>query len=131
MFQISRQRSFKISVKELLLGNVEDRRPGTSVKWAPSHAVLKAYTVDIRYLSNTRYLELSLYQTIYLVPSTFSLTSLINPFGLLNSDISNFHYVEQFSRSMQSFLGCFSSAISNIRMRFSSESYCSFQAFKC
>ena len=31
-------------------------------------------------ISNTRYLELSLYRTFYLVPSTFSLTFFINPF---------------------------------------------------
>ena len=47
-------------------------------------------------ISNTRYLELSLCRTFYLVPSAFSLTSLINPFGISNSAISNFHYVEDF-----------------------------------
>ena len=74
--------------------------------------------------------ELSLSQTFHLVPSAFSLTSFINPFGISNSAILNFHYVKQFSGSLQSFLGCFPSTISNIRMRFLNESYCSFQSFK-
>ena len=47
-----------------------------------------------------RFLELSLFRTFYLIPSAFPLTSL-NPFGILNSAISNFHYVEQFSRPLQ------------------------------
>ena len=81
-------------------------------------------TVDIRYL------ELSLCRTFYLVPSAFSLTSLINTFGILNSAILNFRYVEQFFRYLQSFFSCFPFAILNIRIRFSNESYCSFQAFK-
>ena len=50
---------------------------------------------------STRYLELSLCRTFYLVPPAFSLTSLINPFGISNSAISNFHYVEQFSRTFK------------------------------
>ena len=45
---------------------------------------------------NTHYLEISLSRTFYLVPSAFSLTSLINVLGILNSNISNFHYVKQF-----------------------------------
>ena len=80
-------------------------------------------TVDIRYL------ELSLCRTFYVVPSAFSLTSLINLFGISNSATSNFHYVEQFFRSLQSFLG--PSVHSNIRLRFSNELYCSFQAYEC
>ena len=76
-------------------------------------------------ISNFRHLK------FYLVPSAFSLTSLINLFGISNSAISNFCYVKQFVRSLQLFLGCFPSAISNIRMRFSNESYSSFQAFEC
>ena len=65
-----------------------------------------------------RYLEYPLSRTFYLVPSAFSLTSLINPFGISNSAISNCHYVQQFSRSFKSSLGCFPSAVSYIRMRF-------------
>ena len=80
-------------------------------------------------ISNTCYLELLLCRTFYLVPSALSLTSLINPFGISNSATTNCHYVEQFSRSPQSYKGCFPSAISNIRMRFSNESYCLFQNF--
>ena len=53
-------------------------------------------TVDIRYF------KLSLCRTIYLVLSAFLLTSFINPFGISNSAISNFHYVQQFSRSFES-----------------------------
>ena len=66
---------------------------------------------------------LSLSWTFDLVSSAFSLTSLINPFGISNSAIWNFHYVPQFPRFLQSFLDCFRSAISNIRMRFSNKSY--------
>ena len=69
-----------------------------------------------------RYLEYPLSRTFYLVRSAFSLTSLINPFGISNSAISNFHYVQQFSGSFKSSLGCFPSAVSYIRMRFSNES---------
>ena len=69
-----------------------------------------------------RYLEYQLSRTFYLVPSAFSLTCLINPFGISNSAISNCHYVQQFSRSFKSSLGCFPSAVSYIRMRFSNES---------
>ena len=54
-------------------------------------------------ISNTHYLELSLYQTFCLVSSPFSLTSLISPFSISNHAISNFYYVEQLSRSLQSF----------------------------
>ena len=89
--------------------------------------------VDIRYHEYplSRY-PLSLCRTVSLAHSAFSLISLINPFGISNSAISNFHYVEQFSRTLQLFLGCgLPSTISNIRMRFSNESYCSFQAFEC
>ena len=60
---------------------------------------------------NIRYLDLSLYQTSYLVSSTFSLISLMSPFGISNSAILNFHYVEQFSCSLQSFFDCLPSAI--------------------
>ena len=93
----------------------------------------KIYAVDIRYFQYHS-LESSLCRNFYLVPTTFSLTpfgNIINPFGISNSAISNFHYVKQFSRSIQSFLGCIPSAIPNIRMRFSNESYCLFQAFEC
>ena len=47
-------------------------------------------------ISNTHYLEISLFQTFYLVSSAFSLTSLINLLGILNCDISNFHYASNF-----------------------------------
>ena len=63
-------------------------------------------------ISNTLYLELSLCQNFYLFPSAFWLTSLIDPFGISNFAISNFHYVEgtknvlgpfsQFSQTFQS-----------------------------
>ena len=69
-----------------------------------------------------RYLEYPLSRTFYLVRSAFSLTSLTNPFSISNSAISNCHYVQQFSRSFKSSLGCFPSAVSYIRMRFSNES---------
>ena len=82
-------------------------------------------------ISDTHYLELSLCRTFCLVSSTFSINSPINPLGISNSSILNFHYVKQFSRSLQWFLGCFPSAIWNIWMRFSNESYSSFQAFEC
>ena len=65
-------------------------------------------------ISNTLYLELSQYQNFYLVPSAFWLTSLIDPFGISNSAISNFHYVEgtknvlgPFSQFSQTFQSCF------------------------
>ena len=74
---------------------------------------------------------LQLNHTVHFRHLAFLLTSLINPFGISNYAISNFYYAEQFSRSFQLFLGCFPSAISNIRMRFSNEPYCSFQAFEC
>ena len=69
MLHISRQRSFKIFVKEFFLGNVDDWRPGTSVKWAPSQTVFKAYIVDICYLE-------------YLLPRTFTMLSNTVIFGL-------------------------------------------------
>ena len=52
-------------------------------------------------ISKTHYLELSLCWIFYLVLSAFSLISLINPFGILNSVISNFHCVKMFSWSLQ------------------------------
>ena len=48
------------------------------------------------------------------VSSALSVTTLINSFGISNPAISNFHYVELFSRSLQLFLGLFSIAISNV-----------------
>ena len=81
-------------------------------------------------ISDTHYLELSLCRTFCLVPSTFSIISLINPFAISNSAILNFHHVK-LSRSLQWFLGCFPAAVWNIWMRFSNESYSSFQAFEC
>ena len=53
-------------------------------------------TVDIRYF------KLSLCRTTYLVLSAFSLTSFINTFGISNSAISKFHYIQQFFRSLKS-----------------------------
>ena len=58
------------------------------------------------------YLELSLHRIFYLVSSAFSLSSLINLFDVSNSAFSNFHNLEQFSRSLQSFLGSFSHQLS-------------------
>ena len=49
LLEIKTLRYSKIPVKEFFLGNVEDWRPGTSVKWAPSYTTFKAYAVDIRY----------------------------------------------------------------------------------
>ena len=66
------------------------------------------HTVDIGYL------EFSLCPTFYLVPSALSFTSLINPFSISIPAISNFHYGEQFSWPLQSFLGLFPSTVSNI-----------------
>ena len=91
---------------------------------------LRKYLQSISAISNTRYLDLSLCRTFYLVSSAFLLISLLNPFGISKSAILNVHYVEQFSLSRQSFLDCFPSAISNIRMRFSNESYCSFLTYE-
>ena len=54
------------------------------------------------------YLELSLCRAFYLVLSAFSLTSLINLFGSSDFTISNFHYVEQFSWSLQRYFALFS-----------------------
>ena len=80
-------------------------------------------TVDIGYLE-------------YPLPRIFTTSNFL--FGyfsiLVNfpyiSAISNFYSAEQFSQSLQSFLGFFPSAISTIRMRLSNESHCSFQAFE-
>ena len=85
-------------------------------------------TVDIRYLEYPPSQILTILNFLFgpfSIPFNFPYKS-----GISNSAISNFHYVEQFSRSLQSFLGCFPSTISNIRMRLSNESYCSFQAFE-
>ena len=79
--------------------------------------ILSRYTVDIRYLEYPLSRTFSI-SNFYLVPSAFSLTSLVNPLGISNSAISNFHYVKPFFRSRQSFLGCFLSAIWNIWMGF-------------
>ena len=68
--------------------------------------------------SNTRCLKLFLWHTFSLVPSAFSFTSLINQVVVSNFAISNFHYVRQFSRTLQSFFGCFPPSISNIQQRF-------------
>ena len=96
----------KIPVKELFLGKVEDL--GQELHWNELlHKQFLRLIQSISAISNTRYFEIS-----------------------LNSDIYNFHYVEQFSQSIQSLLSCFSSAISNIGMRISNKSYYSFQAFK-
>ena len=56
---------------------------------------------------NSHYLELSLCRTFYLVPSAFSLTSLLNPFGISNSPFWNLRYVKKFSRSLLWLLDCF------------------------
>ena len=82
-------------------------------------------------ISNTHCFELSPCGTFYLVPSSFSLTSFINPFGISNSPISNFYCVEQFCRPLQSFSGCLPSTLSITRMMLSNESYCLFKAFEC
>ena len=116
-----------LNVKKLL-----DRNRRDILSLSDSHGIrTHSHLQSTSAISNTCYLQLLLCRTFYLVPSAFSLASLINRFGISNSTNSNFHSVEQFSRSLQSFLGCFPSAISNIRMRFSNESYCSFQTFEC
>ena len=61
---------------------------------------------------------------------------LFGPFSfLINFPYKSVRYLElrylEFSRSLQSFLGCFPSATSNIRIKFSNESYCSLQIFEC
>ena len=57
---------------------------------------------------NICYLEYMLPQAFSLVLSALSLNVLINSFGISNPSISNFHYVELFSRSFQRILGLLS-----------------------
>ena len=59
-------------------------------------------------IANTRYLKLSLSQTFSSVPSALSVNALIISFGISNPAISNFYYVELFSRPLQHFLVLFS-----------------------
>ena len=66
-----------------------------------SLSIFLSYLHAASTISKTHYLELSLCWIFYLVLSAFSLISLINPFGILNSVISNFHCVKMFSWSLQ------------------------------
>ena len=64
--------------------------------------------------SRHHYLEYPLSRTFTMLiflfgPLNILMNFLLNPFVISNSTISNFHYMKQFSRSPQSFFGCFPS----------------------
>ena len=74
----------------------------------------ETYTVDILYLECPLF-RTSIISNFFFGPSALSVTALINSSGVSDPAISNFHYIELFSPSVQRFLwGCFPSAISRV-----------------
>ena len=68
----------------------------------------KSTMQSISLASNNRHLKLSLSRTFFSVYSLVPVNVVTNSFGISNRSISNFHYVELFSWSLQRFLGLFS-----------------------